>query len=66
MLYVMIESHETPGEDPADAGAPSESGVNLSGAASQESGSDPQSIAEQRAPTTLALLEPRLPQLLTA
>ena len=49
MLEVMIESQENPSENPAKAEGRSESGVDPSGAASQETGSNPQTVAEQRA-----------------
>ena len=57
MLEVMIESQENPSENPANAEGRSESGVDPSGAASQETGSNPQTVAEQR-----ALIAPMVPE----
>ena len=62
MLEVMIESQENPSENPADAEGRSESGVDPSGAASQETGSDSQTVAEQRAPITPIVLESQPPR----
>ena len=56
-LEVMIESQENPSENPAKAEGRSESGVDPSGAASQETGSNPQTVAEQR-----ALIAPMVPE----
>ena len=53
----MIESQENPSENPAKAEGRSESGVDPSGAASQETGSNPQTVAEQR-----ALIAPMVPE----
>ena len=53
----MIESQENPSENPADAEGRSESGVDPSGAASQERGSNPQTSTERRVPITPILLE---------
>ena len=57
MLEVVIESQENPSENPAKAEGRSESGVDPSGAASQETGSNPQTVAEQR-----ALIAPMVPE----
>ena len=62
MLEVVIESQENPSENPADAEGRSESGVDPSGAASQETGSDPHTVAEQRAPITPLVLESQPPR----
>ena len=59
MLEVMIESQEDPRENRPDAGGRSESGVNPSSADSQVSGSDSQTIADQRALITSTLLASR-------
>ena len=58
----MSESQEDPSENWPDEGRRSESGVNLGSAGSQESGSDPRTIAEQRALITSTLLASRPPQ----
>ena len=58
----MIESQENPSENPADAEGRSESGVDPSGAASQERGSNPQTSTERRVPITPILLEPPPPR----
>ena len=62
MLEVVIESQENPSENPADAEGRSESGMDPSGAASQEPGSDPQTVAEQRAPITPMVFKSRPPR----
>ena len=62
MLEVMIESQENPSENPADAEGRSESGVDPSGAASQERGSNPRTSTERRVPITPILLEPKPPR----
>ena len=62
MLDVVIESQENPSENPADAEGPSESGVDPSGAASQETGSNPQTVAEQRALIPPMVLESQPPR----
>ena len=58
----MIESQENPSENPADAEGRSESGVDPSGAASQERGSNPRTSTERRVPITPILLEPKPPR----
>ena len=62
MLEVMIESQENPSENPADAEGRSESGVDPSGAASQERGSNPRTSTERRVPITPILFEPKPPR----
>ena len=62
MLEVMIESQENPSENPADAEGRSQSGVDPTGAASQETGSDSQTITEQRALITPMVFESQPPQ----
>lgn len=58
----MSESQEDPRGNWPDDGRRSESGVNLGSASSQESGSGPRTIAEQRALITSTLLASRPPQ----
>lgn len=58
----MTESREDPSERPADAGGSSKSAPNPDRAGSHETGSDPETIAEQSIPITSTLLPTGPPQ----
>ena len=62
MLEFMEKPHEDPRENHADAEGRPESGPDPDGTGSQETGSDPQTIAEQSAPALATLLSIRPPQ----